>query len=148
MFQFEDCGKAFIRVSSSKRHKTIHTGELPNKCDYCGQSFCHPDTFAAYMCDICSKTFYCAKTLYLHRRCIKESFIAHRETKHLGKGHSCEQCEKLFSYKARLKELMKIHTGENQSIWCMFSWIRSTCSVAKTHDKYAWNAVQTSYSCR
>ena len=45
MFQFEDCGKAFIRVSSSKRHKTIHTGELPNKCDYCGQSFCHPDTF-------------------------------------------------------------------------------------------------------
>ena len=33
VFQFEDCGKAFIRVSSSKRHKTIHTGELSYKCD-------------------------------------------------------------------------------------------------------------------
>ena len=75
------------------------------------------------MCDICSKTFYCAITLGIHRRyhtrpkevatnesydCPKcgksfkfqKSLNEHGRRKHQGKGISCEHCGKLFSYKS------------------------------------------------
>ncbi|KAF7273589.1 uncharacterized protein LOC143203495 [Rhynchophorus ferrugineus] len=84
-FECTSCLKRFIGSNDLKKHQRIHTDERPYICGECKQAFRQAGSLKNH---IVSK----------HGR-LKELF-------------ACEQCNKTFALKERLRLHMRIHTGE------------------------------------
>ncbi|XP_062546869.1 zinc finger protein 431-like [Armigeres subalbatus] len=76
-YKCEHCGKAFGCSALLKRHRRIHTGEMPFECKKCGKKFNHEANFQnhkrlhigerAYVCEECGKTFHNGTSLRYHK---------------------------------------------------------------------------------
>ncbi|XP_021701688.1 zinc finger protein 436 [Aedes aegypti] len=76
-YKCEHCGKAFGCGALLKRHRRIHTGEMPFECKKCGKKFNHEANFQnhkrlhigerAYVCEECGKTFHNGTSLRYHK---------------------------------------------------------------------------------
>ena len=135
-FKCETCDKSFVDNYKLKVHMTSHTGEKPFQCPSCGQSFRlkpmlkrhndvhHTKTNLSH-CDKCAKTFNTKRGLQNHlgsfhgeelgfkcefcnsRFFSKEGLDAHRQEACFK--HSCDECNKQFKIKSKLKHHKLIH---------------------------------------
>ncbi|KAL9707071.1 hypothetical protein quinque_010589 [Culex quinquefasciatus] len=75
-YKCEFCDRVFGNSSLLKRHRRIHTGEMPFECNKCGKKFNHEANFRnhkrshigekAYVCDECGRNFINSTALRYH----------------------------------------------------------------------------------
>ncbi|XP_013001872.1 zinc finger protein 709-like isoform X3 [Cavia porcellus] len=128
------CGKAFKRKDSWRKHKRIHTAEKPNVCRYCGKAFSRKDSWQNHerihtaekpnVCMHCGKTFSRKDTCQKHERT------------HTGeKPYVCKQCGKAFSTRAYCQLHERSHTGERPYVCKQCGKGFMTCSHIRAHER-------------
>ncbi|XP_064546111.1 zinc finger protein 721 [Drosophila montana] len=124
------CTKMFTTKYFLKKHKRLHTGEMPYTCQYCARTFTFQQSYHKHLlyhsevkphgCSICGRAFKELSTLHNHQRihsgekpfkcevcgkCFRQrvSFLVHTRI-HTGvMPYKCEHCQKTFRYKVSLR---------------------------------------------
>ncbi|XP_030752365.1 zinc finger protein 525 isoform X2 [Sitophilus oryzae] len=104
------CAKLFTTKYFLKKHKRLHTGEMPYTCNICNKSFTFQQSFhkhmlyhsseKPYICNECGRAFKEHSTLQNH-------FRIHSGERPFG----CEICGKRFRQRVSYLVHMRIHTG-------------------------------------
>ena len=155
------CGATFPRKDSLMRHYKIHSGEISHVCSICSKTcidkyvfkrhmLIHdPNRKRAFLCKLCSKSFYTKLQLNRHERnvhicernfacrfCGKSFFTQTYLNIHLKihtdeRSEICDICGKGFRLKAHLRAHLRMHRGEKL-------WGCEKCGVRYT-DKRSYN---------
>ncbi|XP_059476248.1 zinc finger protein OZF-like [Neocloeon triangulifer] len=98
-YKCSECPAAFTGTSGLKRHKLVHTGEMPFECKICGWKMrtkrghevhmINHSGVKSYMCEVCGKAFALDSTLKVHKR-------THTGEKPY-RPYPCKDCGKRFS---------------------------------------------------
>ncbi|XP_069054199.1 zinc finger protein 709-like [Lepisosteus oculatus] len=139
LFSCAQCGWAFSRQSSLRRHGLVHTGERRLACGECGKSFGRSDHLRAhrlthtgerpFRCGQCGRAFSHANNLKSHRlthtgerpftcghcgRAFGQSSTlrSHQRTHTGERPFRCGQCGRTFNRSGNLKKHLLVHTGE------------------------------------
>ncbi|XP_015433369.1 PREDICTED: zinc finger protein 354B-like [Dufourea novaeangliae] len=104
------CSKMFTTKYFLKKHKRLHSGEMPYKCNICNKTFTFQQSYhkhrlyhkddKPHTCATCSRSFKELSTLHNHERI------------HTGeKPFACETCGKCFRQRVSYLVHRRIHTG-------------------------------------
>ncbi|XP_077293484.1 uncharacterized protein LOC143916328 [Arctopsyche grandis] len=104
------CHKMFTTKYFLKKHKRLHTGEMPYSCNQCHKTFTFQQSYHKHLlyhnddkphtCTHCGRSFKELSTLHNHQRI------------HTGeKPFSCESCGKCFRQRVSYLVHRRIHTG-------------------------------------
>ncbi|XP_060825902.1 zinc finger protein 525-like isoform X4 [Bombus pascuorum] len=104
------CNKMFTTKYFLKKHKRLHSGEMPYKCNICNKTFTFQQSYhkhrlyhkddKPYTCTTCGRSFKELSTLHNHERI------------HTGeKPFACETCGKCFRQRVSYLVHRRIHTG-------------------------------------
>ncbi|XP_031628046.1 zinc finger protein 160-like [Contarinia nasturtii] len=124
------CNKRFTTKYFLKKHKRLHTGEMPYTCELCHRTFTFQQSYHRHLsyhtndrphsCSICGRAFKELSTLHNHQRihsgekpfecetcgkCFRQrvSYLVHRRI-HTGvMPYNCTMCDKKFRYKISLR---------------------------------------------
>lgn len=114
------CGKNFTTKYFLKKHKRLHTGEMPYSCNICGKTFTFQQSYHKHLlyhsdekphvCSTCGRAFKELSTLHNHERI------------HSGeKPFRCETCGKCFRQRVSYLVHRRIHTGTNIFVFFIHS---------------------------
>lgn len=125
-WECEVCLKKFTTKYFLKKHKRLHTGEMPYVCSLCGKSFTFQQSYHKHMlyhsedkphtCNECGRSFKELSTLHNHQRihsgerpfacetcgkCFRQrvSYLVHRRIHTGAMPYRCTSCDKRFRYK-------------------------------------------------
>lgn len=125
-WECEVCLKKFTTKYFLKKHKRLHTGEMPYVCGLCGKSFTFQQSYHKHMlyhsedkphtCNECGRSFKELSTLHNHQRihsgerpfacetcgkCFRQrvSYLVHRRIHTGAMPYRCTSCDKRFRYK-------------------------------------------------
>lgn len=125
-WECEVCLKKFTTKYFLKKHKRLHTGEMPYVCTLCGKSFTFQQSYHKHMlyhsenkphtCNECGRSFKELSTLHNHQRihsgerpfacetcgkCFRQrvSYLVHRRIHTGAMPYRCTSCDKRFRYK-------------------------------------------------
>ncbi|XP_028632200.1 zinc finger protein 120-like [Grammomys surdaster] len=109
------CGKAFAKNSHLLRHKRVHTGEKPYKCNQCGKDFARHSSLQRH------KRIHTGEKPYECNQC--GSLLYHQKTHTGEKPYGCNECGKAFIHHSHLHMHKRTHTGEKpfQCTQCVFA---------------------------
>ncbi|CAK9807987.1 Zinc finger protein 567 [Anthophora plagiata] len=104
------CNKMFTTKYFLKKHKRLHSGEMPYKCNICNKTFTFQQSYhkhrlyhkddKPHTCTTCGRSFKELSTLHNHERI------------HTGeKPFACETCGKCFRQRVSYLVHRRIHTG-------------------------------------
>ncbi|XP_076233718.1 uncharacterized protein LOC143178772 isoform X2 [Calliopsis andreniformis] len=104
------CSKMFTTKYFLKKHKRLHSGEMPYKCNICNKTFTFQQSYhkhrlyhkddKPHTCATCGRSFKELSTLHNHERI------------HTGeKPFACETCGKCFRQRVSYLVHRRIHTG-------------------------------------
>ncbi|CAL7950022.1 unnamed protein product [Xylocopa violacea] len=104
------CNKMFTTKYFLKKHKRLHSGEMPYKCSICNKTFTFQQSYhkhrlyhkddKPHTCTTCGRSFKELSTLHNHERI------------HTGeKPFACETCGKCFRQRVSYLVHRRIHTG-------------------------------------
>ncbi|XP_006874136.1 PREDICTED: zinc finger protein 891 [Chrysochloris asiatica] len=132
--KYNQCGKAFKRISNNTLHKRSHMGEKHYECKECGKVFNDSSTLRRhvrthtgekpYECNLCGKAF-----------SQKTSLKSHVRTHTGEKPYTCHQCGKSFGTSSYLIVHKRIHTGEKLYECSDCGKAFNTSSHLKVHKK-------------
>lgn len=119
-FSCEFCQKTFRVASALERHKRIHTGDKPFRCDFkgCDKAFNQKEMLkrhkvihlsideAPFACSFCDKKFRQKEPLKQH---INKAHSEDAETK--SQQFCCQICQKQFAHSSGLSRHLLIHSG-------------------------------------
>ncbi|XP_030373722.1 zinc finger protein 721 [Scaptodrosophila lebanonensis] len=144
IWECDVCAKNFTTKYFLKKHKRLHTGEMPYTCQICARTFTFQQSYHKHLlyhseikphvCAICGRAFKELSTLHNHERihsgekpfrcevcgkCFRQrvSFLVHTRI-HTGvMPYKCELCQKSFRYKVsqRTHKCVPAGSGEAQS---------------------------------
>nr|XP_013116421.1 unnamed protein product [Stomoxys calcitrans] len=110
IWECDVCSKAFTTKYFLKKHKRLHTGEMPYTCEICGRTFTFQQSYHKHLlyhsdekphvCATCGRAFKELSTLHNHERI------------HSGeKPFKCDVCGKSFRQRVSFLVHTRIHTG-------------------------------------
>ncbi|TMW53354.1 hypothetical protein DOY81_001558 [Sarcophaga bullata] len=110
IWECDVCSKAFTTKYFLKKHKRLHTGEMPYTCELCARTFTFQQSYHKHLlyhsdekphvCSTCGRAFKELSTLHNHERI------------HSGeKPFKCEVCGKSFRQRVSFLVHTRIHTG-------------------------------------
>ncbi|XP_067615867.1 zinc finger protein 678 [Eurosta solidaginis] len=110
IWKCNECAKAFTTKYFLKKHKRLHTGEMPYTCEICARTFTFQQSYHKHLlyhnnekphvCSTCGRAFKELSTLHNHERI------------HSGeKPFKCEICGKCFRQRVSFLVHTRIHTG-------------------------------------
>lgn len=110
LWECDVCTKSFTTKYFLKKHKRLHTGEMPYTCEICARTFTFQQSYHKHLlyhsevkphvCVVCGRAFKELSTLHNHQRI------------HSGeKPFKCEVCGKCFRQRVSFLVHTRIHTG-------------------------------------
>ncbi|XP_017031213.1 zinc finger protein ZFP2 isoform X2 [Drosophila kikkawai] len=110
LWECDVCTKSFTTKYFLKKHKRLHTGEMPYTCEICARTFTFQQSYHKHLlyhsevkphvCGVCGRAFKELSTLHNHQRI------------HSGeKPFKCEVCGKCFRQRVSFLVHTRIHTG-------------------------------------
>ncbi|XP_033165141.1 zinc finger protein 595 [Drosophila mauritiana] len=110
LWECDVCSKSFTTKYFLKKHKRLHTGEMPYTCEICARTFTFQQSYHKHLlyhsevkphvCGVCGRAFKELSTLHNHQRI------------HSGeKPFKCEVCGKCFRQRVSFLVHTRIHTG-------------------------------------
>ncbi|KAI8044890.1 zinc finger protein 879 isoform X1 [Drosophila gunungcola] len=110
LWECDVCTKSFTTKYFLKKHKRLHTGEMPYTCEICARTFTFQQSYHKHLlyhsevkphvCIVCGRAFKELSTLHNHQRI------------HSGeKPFKCEVCGKCFRQRVSFLVHTRIHTG-------------------------------------
>ncbi|XP_046806548.1 zinc finger protein 107 [Lucilia cuprina] len=110
IWECDVCSKAFTTKYFLKKHKRLHTGEMPYTCELCARTFTFQQSYHKHLlyhsdekphvCSTCGRAFKELSTLHNHERI------------HSGeKPFKCDVCGKSFRQRVSFLVHTRIHTG-------------------------------------
>ncbi|XP_068153469.1 zinc finger protein ZFP2 [Drosophila tropicalis] len=139
VWECDVCTKSFTTKYFLKKHKRLHTGEMPYTCEICARTFTFQQSYHKHLlyhsevkphvCSVCGRAFKELSTLHNHQRihsgekpfkcevcgkCFRQrvSFLVHTRI-HTGvMPYKCELCQKTFRYKVSQRTHKCLTEGE------------------------------------
>ncbi|XP_064645289.1 uncharacterized protein LOC135498776 [Lineus longissimus] len=118
------CGKGFVSKGKRLEHERIHTGEKPFKCTACIKEFRNraswrkhirnehtlmaDGTEPSYSCNQCHKSY--------KRKDVLTQHVRHVHSPYSDRPHKCQLCPKAFWTTTKIRNHMRMHTGEKNFV--------------------------------